>query len=298
MVVVTGSSGFIGSALVKSFGPNAIGLQRSKNTADAINIYRCDLLNKRSVEKTINEIKIYPISHIIHTAAVTPWAKQNNYGLDLVMAKEVLEIANHLKVPKIVFLSGWNVYDSKGALPISEDSKTNPIDPYGLSKLNVEKLLLSNRNGVQILNLRVASLYGPGQFSKGLIPNLVGAALDGRRLVINSPGTKRDYMYIEDFVHGIQNIIAKKTLKDYKYMNIGSGHSVSILNVAQAIKTIFQNKYEINVQIEVHKGEPSIPMDNLLDIKRARREKIIDTYTPIEEGLMEYISWRKNEDIL
>ena len=289
MVIVTGSSGFIGSAITKSLGNQAIPI--SQSVKNAPNGYRLDLTNQEQVAKLISSIKNQTISHLIHCAATAPWQKDPDFSLDLKMAKNVAEICTELQIENLIFVSGWVVYDVKAKTPITETSRLAPSTPYGKSKLAAENYFKKTLPQTTVLNLRLASVYGPGQSASGLIPNLVKAALSKGVISINSLQTKRDYLYIDDLIKIIAAALVLK-IEDNLDINIGSGHSVDVQQVAEFTKDIFFA--ELHKDIEVRVNQPiseSVPIDNELSIAMAKKLKLITNTTNLKVGLKQYIKW-------
>lgn len=291
-VLVSGSSGFIGRALMAASDSHMIGLQRSdKHTSS--NIIQCDLTSSSSVESALKKLQPDTISCLVHAAGVTPWSVSPDYFTDIKMAKSALLICERLNIPQLIFISGWNVYEMNSNPPFKETTNLAPMDVYGKSKLAVEEYLTKNAKGTRVLTLRTASVYGPGQTSPGLITNLVKSAMNSHELHIKSADTRRDYIYIDDLI----NTIVKLTkIPSSGALNIGSGHSVSVLQVAESIKEILRKRFDVNI-ISTSTEGPVIK-DNLLDISKAKDLGVLKQQVSLEEGLKDYIEWVSNENIL
>ncbi len=297
-ILITGSSGFIGKALIDSLGDNqTIGLQRSESSNR--NIIKCDLVNIKKVENTVQHLEEYSFTHLIHTAAITPWSKNPDYSDDIQMAESVALLCNTLQIPNLIVISGWNVYDMKGVSPFSEETPINPTTDYGLSKQTVEDTIAKNINKSNVVYIRSASVYGVGQTSPGLIPNLVTSAFSSQVINLNSIHTRRDYIYIDDFVDTIKKLTNPEHSKLNGAINVGSGFSQSVLQIAKTIQDIFKEEY--NTDIKIQKNEPlkeDILNDNQLAITKAQEFKLLLKQRTMKQGLSEYIQWRKNENIL
>jgi len=296
MILITGSEGFIGSRIADSLGEQAICLQRLNLIPDRL---VCDLTDIKNVKNVARQLKNHNITHIIHAAGITPWSNNTDFSLDIDIAKSVELLCHQLKIRQLLFISGWNVYDMSGPAPFSEQTPLEPLGEYGASKLRVERFFKEKLQGVQALNLRLASVYGPGQTSPGLITNLVQTALSDHMIVINAAYTKRDYLYIDDLVQSITRLIGMDVINLPHSLNLGSGRSVSILEIAQSIKRICKNAHNFDVSIEyAQKLQESHPLDNQLVIDEANRRGLLTKTIPFEEGLSNYIEWRINENIL
>lgn len=295
MILVTGSSGFIGNSLMNSFGDRAIGLQRANNPEYANRVV-CDLSDSESVSRAAEYLGQFTITHLVHTAAVTPWSSSPDFSLDRKMAESVSLLCDRLNISQLISVSGWNVYNmTRSQPPFTEETSIQPIGEYGASKYDVEKLLNDKVEKSHVLHLRLASVYGVGQTSAGLIPNLVQSALDKQEISLNALQTKRDYLYIDDLIEAVDGITTTKEPIADRVLNIGSGCSVSVLEVAETIQDVCLSLYGMEVAIRKPTDpQESIPTDNELAIDRAKNYGLLSQTTPFRVGMEEYVKWRKN----
>lgn len=294
-ILLTGSNGFIGRAFKSSSLNKILTIKNADEYLRNADEFNINLINKSHIKNFIKDIKGLKIDAIFHCAAITPFSSKINlnYEHDLLMAKSIISISNHLKVNKIVFTSAWNVYDPANKIPFTEDSKLSPSTKYGLSKLRVENYFKKYLKHKQLINMRFSSIYGPGQVSSGLIPNLVRSALTSKKIIINSVRTKRDYLFINDATDAIEKILTIN-INSHIDINIGSGKSYSVKEVAKKIQKIMAKIYNKEIKIIISpKSCESIPIDNRLDIRKAR--KFINFYpsTKLIDGLTKYILWVK-----
>lgn len=297
MILVSGTSGFIGAAIKRVLSNDVIGLQRKK-TQNTTDILECDLTDRMQVDAVIEKLRSTQITSFIHTAAVTPWSGDVDFSRDLVMAESVDRICKTLAIPQLVLLSGWNVYDMSGSAPFAEDTPIAPIGEYGASKYALEEYFRINTQETQVLNLRLASVYGQGQVSSGLIPNLVTSAISQKMISLQGVATKRDYLYIDDLAEAIKQLVDGDDSAAGE-LNLGSGQSVSVTEVAETIKDILAKEYTIDVDVTVPAlPQESVPIDNQLDIHKAQQRNLLRETTSISEGLSRYIKWRIDENIL
>lgn len=268
--------------------PDALLLRRS---ADADITF--DLLDTQNAPQLAESLHKHGVTHIIHTAAVTPWSGNQDYAQDIAMADTLSRVCNELKIDTLIFMSGWNVYDmTQGNAPFSEDTPLGSDNDYGTSKLAAEQFLKDNLQHTKLINARLASIYGPGQLSAGLIPNTVSAALSGQDIRLNSISTRRDYLYIDDLVTAIEKLVTN-TLDSSADINIGSGASVSVGEFAQLVPEVYQ-EVSGNMVTNVPPENPieSPLIDNQLDISKAQSLGLLQNVTPFKTGLKRYIQWK------
>jgi nucleoside-diphosphate-sugar epimerase len=198
-----------------------------------------------------------------------------------------------------MFISGWNVYDVSAPVPFSELTPLKPLDEYGASKLRIERFFNNELKDVQVLNLRSSSIYGPGQTSPGLITNLVKSALGSNKIILNAVSTKRDYLYIDDLAKSIIQLVALDAKSLPQTLNLGSGKSISVLEVAHSIQRICKKIRDLNISIEyAQELHESLLPDNCLAIYEAKKRGLLTKMISFEDGLSNYIEWRMNENIL
>lgn len=293
MILITGATGFIGQSIMRRLPGEVVGVARA--TKGDASIVACDLVDAGSVSNLIEMLRGKHIEALVHTAGVTPWSLTVNWADDSEMASQVVRIAQSLNIPRIVYLSGWVVYDGElNQAPFLEgdENKTPPVSDYGKSKLAVEKQLTEAYDSGTVISLRLASIYGPGQVSAGLIPNLVQEAMSGG-ISLQARQTKRDYLYVEDAVEAIVQAATLPELTSQS-INIGSGTSIRVDDVAKSVQRIFATEYKKEVSINYTESiHESSCTDNIMSIERAAvldllNENRTDFYT----GISKYIHWK------
>lgn len=296
-VIISGAGGFIGSALAQGIKKHTVyKLKHSINFKHEGYEFLIDLTNPKHTKKLIKILKKTSPDIFFHFAAITPFKKSVrkaiNYNDDIKIAGQVKNICERLKIPLLIFSSGWVVYGTKNRNPISEKATLNPRTDYGKSKLRQEIYFLKNLKKTKVVILRISSVFGPGQKTHGLIPAFVKSALEKRELKIMSKAN-RDYIYIEDLINILLRLIAKSITKNI-ILNVGSGKSINILKVAETIKKIMKDNYKINVKFNLlNPLKSEVPQDNQLDTSVLRNLIEMNDLYNFEKGILEYIKWYK-----
>lgn len=146
-------------------------------------------------------------------------------------------------VKKILLVSsGGTVYGAAGSLPIREDHPTNPISPYGITKLTIEKYawMFGLVSGLPIIVVRPGNAYGEeqrGLTGQGFIATAMHSILQGREIeIFGAEGTLRDYIHVSDIASGI--LAALERGEAGQAYNVGSGKGRSNLDVLKAIEPL------------------------------------------------------------
>jgi len=152
----------------------------------------------------------------------------------------LLEAAKDVDVEKVIFSSsGGAIYGDQEPIPASEAHATQPLSPYGVSKLAGEIYLGYYRNafGLPYVALRYANVYGPRQSSKGeagVVAIFISRLLEGERAVINGDGRQtRDYVYIADVVRANQLAMATSYVGP---VNIGTGKETDVVTIYEELR--------------------------------------------------------------
>ncbi len=187
-----------------------------------------------------------PVERIIHLAAqVSVVASVANPLVDVHVnyrgTVQVLEYARACGVTKVVFASSSAVYGEADDVPVGEDTRCQPMSPYGIDKYASEKMLhyYSAVQGVQTTALRFFNVYGPRQDPSspysGVISIFADRARDGRDLTIFGDGEQtRDFVYVGDVARAVVDA-ALGDAGDRAVMNIGTGRETSVNQLARTV---------------------------------------------------------------
>lgn len=297
-VLVTGGAGYIGSHVVRQLGElgKKVIIIDNLSTGKKESVLHgelkiCDLFDIQSVDKILSQ---YPIKSVLHFAGsiIVPESVEkplDYYANNTLNTLNLLKLCKKHKINEFVFSSTAAVYGTpeKNATSITEETPTNPINPYGRSKLMTEFMLKDfhfanpefNFIALRYFNVAGADLNSRiGQSFPGathLIKVSCEAALKKRPHVkifgtdFDTPdGTGiRDYIHVEDLAAA--HILALNYLsknKNSHILNCGYGKGFSVKEVISKIKEVTGIDF-LAIEDARRPGDPACLVSNAEKIK-------------------------------
>lgn len=207
----------------------------------------------------------------------------------------LIKMASERNLRRFVFVSsGGTVYGNAGYLPIDESHPTNPVSPYGITKLAIEKygLMYHRLRGLPLVVVRPGNPYGPNQhggLGQGFVATALHQALTGQPVrLFGERGTVRDYIYVEDLAAGIVAALEHGELG--AAYNIGSCQGLDNRQILSAIeKCIRSDQLSLDIKIE-----PARPFDVAANVLSSARLTYASAWRPkvgFDEGLERTWAW-------
>lgn len=198
---------------------------------------------------------------------------------------------------KLVFLSsGGTVYGEAIDIPIKESHPTNPISPYGITKVTLENYarLYAVNNGLKFVCIRPSNAYGVGQrpfVGQGFISTAIASIMQGNSIkIFGQEGTVRDYLYVSDLAAGIASALQHGHLSET--YNLSSGVGLSNLDVVAAMTPCLREMgFHVHIQ-----NLPERSQDVKINILDSAKLKLDTGWEPkigFLDGLERTCGWMK-----
>lgn len=203
-VLVTGSEGLVGKALRVAFeahGFDVLGLDLLGPSSEKGDI--------RSAERV--RVAVAGCDGIVHLAAISRviWAERDPescWSTNVGGLKNVVEAAWESRPrPWIIFASSREVYGQSDRLPVTEEAPLRPLNVYGRSKLEGERIVAAATDaGLRAAIVRLSNVYGStGDHADRVVPAFARAAVRGDELRVDGKENTFDFTHIDDTVRGI-----------------------------------------------------------------------------------------------
>jgi UDP-glucose 4-epimerase len=319
-VLITGGAGYIGSHTVVELinsGEDVLVVDNlQKGHENAIlggRFYKGDLRDEGFLRKVFKENDIEAVIHFAADSLVGESVQDplKYYNNNVVSSLVLINTMKESGVNKIVFSSTAAIYGEPDNTPILETDRTEPKNPYGETKLAVEKILkwADNAYGIKYISLRyfnVAGAHKSGIIGEDhtpethLIPIVLQVAAGIRECIriygddYNTPDGSciRDYIHVTDLAHA--HILALNRLRncgESTVYNLGNGKGFSVKEVIQAAREVTGRiiKEEITGR---RPGDPAVLIASSEKIKRELKWE--PKYNDLQTIIQTAWNWHKS----
>ena len=314
-VLITGSAGFIGSALslrLLDRGDEVVGIDNHNDYYDPelkearLNRHlshqnykhiRMDIENKEIVELLFKENEFDCVVNLAAQAGV-------RYSIDnplqyvntnIVGFAHILEGCRHNNIKHLVYASSSSVYGANTSMPFStHDNVDHPLSLYAASKKANELMAhtYSNLYNLPTTGLRFFTVYGPWSRPDMALFLFTDAILNNKPIkVFNNGDLSRDFTYIDDIIQGVENTLLKSVNEKerYKLYNICNNQPVQLLDFIEAIEKS-TGKTSDRILMPMQAGDVNQTWANVGQLKT---DYDYEPSTALEVGVEAFVNWYK-----
>ena len=329
-VLITGSAGFIGSALSLQLlerGDEVIGIDnlndyydvslkeaRLQRTLayDGYTDVRIDLEDREGVAEVFRKHQPHRVVNLAAQAGVR-YSLENPHAYvdtNLVGFTNILEGCRHNEIEHLVYASSSSVYGANTSMPFSvHDNVDHPVSLYAASKKANELMAHTYSHLYQLptTGLRFFTVYGPwGRpdmalflFTKNI---LAGQPID----VFNYGNHRRDFTYIDDIVEGVVRVIDNVAIPNpdwngdapdsatskgpYRLYNIGNNQPVELMHYIEVLENCLGKKAEKNL-LPLQPGDVPATYADVSDLVRDVGYK---PDMSVEQGIANFVEWYRD----
>ena len=328
-VLVTGSAGFIGSALsirLLERGDDVVGLDNHNNYYDPdlkearlsrhldnpkYEHIRADIEDKELITEIFESYKFDGVINLAAQAGVrysieNPHAYLNSNILGF---GNILEGCRNSSISHLVYASSSSVYGSNTEMPFSiHHNVDHPLSLYAASKKANELMAhtYSHLYKLPTTGLRFFTVYGPWGRPDMALFKFTDAILSGKKIqVFNYGKHRRDFTYIDDIVEGVVRVLDKpaksnpnwsgeapdpgSSLSPWRIYNIGNNSPVELMDYIEAIESTLGMKADKEL-LPLRQGD--VP-DTYADVDDLVKEFDYKPATSIKLGVKNFVEWYK-----
>lgn len=277
-ILITGSSGFIGSSLARAFFDIDCHLllldingriDVPRNVISSVKFIKGDVTRESTWKHSLRGVDF-----VFHLAALE-YARSNfdiykDLNINVLAVISLLEVCriNNYK-GRIIFSSSANLFGLTTFLPVNEKVESRPVSLWSAHKLLAENYfnIYAAKYGIRAVILRLTNIYGPAYNKKAadnaVINRVIADALAGRNLCLyRNSDCRRDYLYIDDVVRGFLLAgISAGELPEKGYYVIGSGKGIAISQAWKIVTHEVERKIGLKVKIRMNRKIKLEPFD-------------------------------------
>lgn len=226
-VLITGGAGFLGLHLAKYFSRKKyliylldIHSPDIREYPKGVRFYKCDIRDKRSLDKIFREVKP---DFVVHAAAALPlWDPKDISEINVGGTEKILGVSLRNKVKRVIYISSTAVYGVPVKHPIEEGDERVGVGPYGQSKIDAEdRCFAYMKKGLNVTIIRPKTFLGTHRL--GVFEILFDWVHDGKKIPVIGQGKNRyQLLEVSDLAEAVYLFTRKQSKKYNSAFNIGA----------------------------------------------------------------------------
>ena len=329
-ILVTGSAGFIGSAVTLQLlarGDEVVGIDNHNNYYDPAikearllrfaehpnyTHFRVDIANRQAIDEIFKNFKPQRVINLAAQAGVR-YSIENPYAYmdsNILGFAHILEGCRHYGVDHLVYASSSSVYGANTKMPFSvHQNVDHPLSLYAASKKANELMAhtYSHLYGLPTTGLRFFTVYGPWGRPDMALFKFTKAILAGNSIqVFNFGKHRRDFTYVDDIVNGVIRVVDKPATPNllwdgdlpdpgtskapWRVYNIGNNNPVELLDYIKVLEANLGKK----ATLELLPLQPGDVPDTFANVDDLVSDFDFKPTTTIEEGIERFVAWYRD----
>lgn len=329
-ILVTGSAGFIGSALTIKLlerGDRIVGIDNHNQYYDPVikedrlnrqidhpnyTHVRTSLEDQKMIDQVFHEHKFESVINLAAQAGVRYSIENPLAYIDsnIIGFTNILENCRHNKIQHLVYASTSSVYGANTKMPFSEnDGANHPLSIYAASKKSNELMAhaYSHLFKIPTTGLRFFTVYGPWGRPDMALFKFTDAILNEKPIdVFNHGNHTRDFTYIDDITDGIIKCLDNPASSNsnwdgnkpdpsssnapWSIYNIGNNKPVKLMDYINTLEKNLGKKAKLNL-LPLQKGD--VP-ETYANINNLKIKYNYEPSTSIDKGIANFVEWYKN----
>jgi UDP-glucose 4-epimerase len=298
-ILVTGASGFVGSAvvseLVRTGRKVAVVLRTASDTRrlagvmNQLTVIRADLNDIGAIEPPLQDFAPQALLHLAWDGVKGADRNEPMQAGNIGTAVALYRLGLRLKCKSFVGLGSQAEY-GPAAGKLDESALTRPTTVYGAAKLATGLVLerMAAADGQRFAWMRLFSAYGCDDDPGWLIPYMINALLRGERPSVTAAEQLWDYIHVDDAARAV---VAVMDAGATGFFNLGSGEAMPLRRVMETVRDL------IDPALAIGFGERAYRPDQVMhleaDIGALRTRAGWQPRVPLEEGLRQVVAWHR-----
>ncbi|MBR3006917.1 MAG: GDP-mannose 4,6-dehydratase, partial [Erysipelotrichaceae bacterium] len=326
-ILISGSSGFIGSNLCKKLlltyeGIRVVGVDNMNDYYDVslkedrlrqieelhkdFTFVRGDISDKAFIDDLFDKYHFDIVVNLAAQAGVRYSIDHPDVYIEsnVIGFFNILEAVRNHPVEHLIYASSSSVYGGNTKVPFStEDKVDHPVSLYAATKKTNELMAYTYTHlfAVKSTGLRFFTVYGPAGRPDMAYFSFTKKLLNGEKIrIFNYGKCERDFTYIDDIVEGIRRIMEKGPKEDYNLYNIGNHHPENLMDFVYTLgdclkkEGLLSEDFDMDAHMELVEMQPGDVAVTYADTAPLRSDYGFQPNTSLKDGLSSFAKWYKD----